>query len=92
MSFVIIFPVVFVLMMAIMTRGRVFGTAIYSKFSGGIVVILEDFQGELYRTVARKTPSGRLSAPVHFMTNVGSVYLEDDGSVKNSYVRSWTKA
>lgn len=77
--------------MSIMTSFRFVGPTIYSKIFGGTLVILEDFQGETYKTVANKTPSGRLSAPVHFMTRVGHVYLEEDGTVNNSYIRTWTK-
>lgn len=77
---------------AFLTGGRCFGRRIYSRFAGGILVTLEDYDGRIFKTLAYKAPSGRLVAPVYFFTNVGRCVLEDDGTVKNHYIVSWTKS
>ena len=53
------------------------------------VVYLKDFDGEVTKTVAKKTPFGYV-AKRHWPFNVRNVLLLEDGTVGNGgYVESW---
>lgn len=65
-----------------------FFAKILAKVTGGTAVLLTDFQDETYITIARKFGE-RGVAPIYYGTNVGKIYLEADGSVKEHYVKKW---
>lgn len=63
---------------------------------GGEVVFLEDHQGEIYQTIARRTPFNTLVCPVFFFTKVGKCVLLEGGEVDRKspshYIRRWKAA
>lgn len=61
---------------------------IVAKFTGGMAVVLTDYTGSEYITIAR-TRGGKLTAPVYYFTNVGKVYLNSDGTVEEHYIKTW---
>jgi len=55
------------------------------------VVYLKDFDGEVTKTVAKKTPFGYV-AKRHWPFNIKNVLLLDDGTIEpDCYVKSWAR-
>lgn len=66
---------------------------IWAYLTGGTLVVLEDFQGDCYETIAYKNAFGKMTARVFWFTCVGRVVLRDDGTCygQSSYIERWTK-
>lgn len=61
---------------------------IWAFLTGGKVVWLEDFDGEVTRTIAYQIGKGKMQA--RLMSSVRKATLESDGSVSYpSYVKKW---
>jgi len=62
-----------------------------SLLTGRKIVWLEDFEGETYRTLERKTPFGK-RAYVYWFTRVGDIILNEDGTTGGSaiFVKKWS--
>lgn len=61
---------------------------IWAFITGRKIVFLKDFEGEIYVSLARKTPFG-YCAPIYWFTGTGCVTLEEDGTCGNSYISNW---
>jgi len=64
---------------------------IISFLTGRNIVWLEDFEGELYRTLERKHPiSGEKCAYAYWPNKIRLVILNDDGTVSGGiYIEKW---
>jgi len=63
-----------------------------SYLTGRKIVLLEDFEGQVYKTLELKGRSfGKKRAHVYWFTGVGSVILNDDGTTSgsSSYIERW---
>ena len=65
---------------------------IWAFLTGGKLVWLKDFDGEITLAIARKDPWGDMRAERHWPFSVRSVRLLPDGTVDGSYVRFWIDA
>jgi len=63
----------------------------YSWITNGKLVWLEDYDGEVTLSIARKTPWNKLIAKRYWPSGIRFVVLLDDGNVENSYVKKWKK-
>jgi len=67
--------------------------SILSFLTGRKIVWLEDFQGDLYRTIEIKSHpiSGKRCAYVYWFEKIKLVTLNDDGTVgpKSCYIEKW---
>lgn len=65
----------------------------WAWLTGGIAVALEDFEFDVYYTVARKHPFGRITCDPYWPYRVGHCcVLLDDGTIKQSnYVKRWAR-
>jgi hypothetical protein len=76
-------------------RPRIFFSLIwlFALLRRGRVVILTDYEGDEYRTIARARPNGSVYAPVFWFCKVGSVMLKENGKVDpmsySSYIKTW---
>ena len=61
------------------------------RYFTGIHVVLQDFEGRTYNTVAIKDAFENIVAPVYFWTGVGSVLLHEDGTCtgESCYIKRW---
>ena len=68
---------------------------IVAFFKGGTPVVLEDWRGEIYKSIAYTTPFGDRRAAVYWFTGVGSAILLDGGEVsresKSVYITRWAE-
>ena len=65
---------------------------IISFFTGRKIVYLEDFEGEVYKTIEERNPFGTRTAYIFPFVRVGCRTLNDDGTVSNSYIKRWKYA
>lgn len=70
---------------------------LWARLTGGTVVWLRDFDGEIILSVARRDPFGNLRADRWWPFSLYKVILHDDGSVtkpggRSSYVKEWIAA
>ena len=63
---------------------------IISLLTGRKIIYLQDFQGEIYRTIEKKTPFGK-TAYVYWFTKTGQVILNENGTTSGraSYIEKW---
>lgn len=68
---------------------------LFAWLRGGEVVWLEDNNGRVYVSIARRDRYGKLVCPVYWATNVGHCVLLEGGVVDpNSYsfyIKRWTR-
>jgi hypothetical protein len=64
-----------------------------SYLSGKRIVLLEDFQGQVYKTLETKSEFGKRTAYVYWFEKVGHLTLNDDGTCSGrSYIERWKYA
>ena len=62
---------------------------LWSFITGGKLVWLRDFDGELSLSIARIDPWGKMTAKRYWPYNIKTVELLPDGTVDGAYVRFW---
>jgi hypothetical protein len=66
---------------------------LYAKLTGGKPVLLQDWEGEIYKSIAYPNPfkSGEMYAHVYWSYKVGHVCLKPDGTTYGNtcYMCEW---
>lgn len=66
---------------------------IYAWWKNGKLVVLRDFEGKMYRTIAFPYPfdDAEMHAHVYWWTETGSVLLLEGGKVggQSTYIKEW---
>lgn len=65
---------------------------IVSFFARKKIVVLEDFEGEFYFTLERVSPFGKKFAYVYWLSRLGFVVLNEDGTCStnsSSFIKRW---
>jgi hypothetical protein len=65
---------------------------IWAFITRGDCVWLDDFDGDITLTIARKTRSGELMAERYWPYNIRSVVLNPDGTTSCNYIERWERA
>ena len=61
-----------------------------SFFTGKKIIYLQDFEGEIYKTLeGKKNIFNNNPVYIYYLTKNGSVILNNDGTVSNSYIKRW---
>lgn len=61
-----------------------------SFFTGRRIIYLQDFQGEIYKTLeGKKNIFDNNQVYIHYLTKNGCVTLNNDGTVSDSFIIRW---